>query len=169
VSKGDDHPLNGRVAGFVTRLFAFVADIVICVAIVATGGWIAVLFEGLADQLNLRLPVSLDAIYVLFIPLIVALYFVMFWSLTGRTIGKWLLGLRVVDSRGRPPTVGHSIVRVIGYVISMVVFWLGYVWVIIDDNRRAWHDHMAKTWVIYDYSRGSVDLTEDVMAEYEAS
>ncbi|VAV97251.1 hypothetical protein MNBD_ACTINO01-2162, partial [hydrothermal vent metagenome] len=28
-----------------------------------------------------------------------------------------------------------------------------YFWVIIDDERQAWHDHIAKTWVVYDYER----------------
>jgi uncharacterized RDD family membrane protein YckC len=37
--------------------------------------------------------------------------------------------------------------------VSAIVFWLGFIWVIIDDNRKAWHDHMARTWVVYDYSR----------------
>lgn len=169
MTRNDDHVLNGRVAGFVTRLFAFTLDIVICVAIVATGGWIAVLFAGLADQLGLKMPVSLDALYVFFIPLIVAMYFVMFWSLTGRTVGKWLLGLRVIDERGHAPTIGHCVIRVIGYLVSMMVFWLGFVWVIVDDNRRAWHDHMARTWVVYDYRRNVVALTDEDFARLDHS
>jgi uncharacterized RDD family membrane protein YckC len=77
----------------------------------------------------------------------------MFWSLTGRTIGKWMMGLRVVASNGHPPTIWHSTIRAVGYAVSAIVFWLGFIWVIIDDNRKAWHDHMARTWVVYDYSR----------------
>ena len=62
---------------------------------------------------------------------------------------------RVVSTDGRTPTIGRSILRVLGYAISAIVFWAGYLWVLVDKNRRAWHDHMASTWVVYDYSRDS--------------
>lgn len=87
------------------------------------------------------------------IPWIIALYFVMFWALTGRTIGEWIMGLRVIGADGQPPTLRHSMIRLVGYGFSAIAFWVGYAWVVIDDERQAWHDHMAKTWVVYDYER----------------
>lgn len=162
MSKNDEHVLNGRTAGFVTRLFAYVADAAVVAGIVAIGGWIAVLIDDVIDQVGLDLRISLGAIYVFLIPLIIGLYFVMFWSLTGRTIGKWLLGLRVIGHDGHPPTISRSIVRVVGYGLSAIVFWLGYIWVLVDDDRQAWHDHMARTWVIYDYSRQpAIEFTDE--------
>jgi len=166
VSKQDVHVLDGRTAGFVSRLFAFVTDVVVVAGIIAVGGWIAVLIDGVIEQIGLTLRVSLGSIYVVMIPLIIGLYFIMFWSLTGRTIGKWVMGLRVVGLTGHPPTLSQSVVRIIGYGISAIAFWLGYLWVLIDDNRRAWHDHMARTWVVYDYSRKpSGDSYEEFLAD----
>lgn len=153
MSKDVEHVLQGLTAGFVTRLFAFVIDMVVVAGIVAIGGWIAVLVDSMIEQVGLNVRIELTSIYVFMIPIIIALYFVMFWSLTGRTIGKWLMGLKVVGLDGRPPTIGRSIVRVIGYGLSAIVFWAGYLWVIIDDERKAWHDHLARTWVVYDYAR----------------
>jgi len=155
VSKADLHVLNGRTAGFVTRLFAYVLDVAVVAGIVAIGGWIAVLVDNTIEQVGFDPRVDMATIYVGMIPLIITLYFVMFWSLTGRTIGKWFMGLRVVTADGRSPTIGRSIVRILGYVVSTVVFWGGFLWVLVDRNRRGWHDHFAKTWVVYDYSRGS--------------
>jgi uncharacterized RDD family membrane protein YckC len=63
------------------------------------------------------------------------------------------MGLKVIRADGNPPTIGRSIIRFIGYGISAIVFWLGYLWVLVDNDRQAWHDHMAKTWVVYDYER----------------
>ena len=167
--RADLHVLNGRAAGFVTRLFAFAADLVVIAGILALGGWIAVLADNLLEQLNIEARVGLGTIYVVLIPFIVAFYFVMFWSLTGRTIGKWLLGLRVVSTDGHTPTIGRSLLRVVGYVISAIVFWAGYLWVLVDKNRRAWHDHMASTWVVYDYSRQAADTTyEDYLEQSES-
>ncbi|HSJ72520.1 MAG TPA: RDD family protein [Acidimicrobiia bacterium] len=163
MTKRTEHILNGRTAGFVTRLFAFVADAAVVAGIIAIGGWIAVLIDNVIAQVGLDLRISLGAIYVFLIPLIIGLYFVMFWSLTGRTIGKWLLGLRVIGHDGHPPTIGRSILRVGGYGLSAIVFWIGYVWVLFDDDRQAWHDHIARTWVIYDYSRQpAIEFVEEV-------
>jgi uncharacterized RDD family membrane protein YckC len=145
--------LDGRPAGFVTRLLAFAADIAIVAGIIALGGWIAVLVDNLLETLGLDPRLSLAALYVFLIPFIAGLYFVVFWSLTGRTIGKSILGLKVVAPSGMPPSIGRSILRVLGYVLSAMALWAGYLWVLVDADRKAWHDHMANTYVVYDYSR----------------
>ena len=151
--RDEEHVLQGRTAGFVTRLLAYVVDIVVLAGIVALGGWIAVLIDTVFEQMGLDLNADIATIYVFLIPWIFGTYFVVFWSLTGRTIGKWFMGLKVINADGNPPTIGRSFIRFIGYGVSAIVFWLGYLWVLIDSDRQAWHDHMAKTWVVYDYER----------------
>ncbi|MFV1970468.1 MAG: RDD family protein [Acidimicrobiia bacterium] len=150
---GNYHILQGRTAGFITRLFAYVVDLVIVAGILAVGGWLAVLVDTIFERMGLDPRIGVSTIYIFLIPFIIGLYFVMFWALTGRTIGKWFMGLKVIGENGRPPSIGRSILRLIGYGLSAVVFWVGYAWVLIDDERQAWHDHIAKTWVVYDYER----------------
>ena len=151
--RAEEHVLQGRTAGFVTRLLAYVTDVVVLAGIVALGGWIAVLIDSVFEKMGLNLNIDITTIYVFLIPWIFGLYFVAFWALTGRTIGKWFMGLKVIGADGNPPTLGRSVIRFIGYGLSAIVFWLGYLWVLIDSDRQAWHDHMAKTWVVYDYER----------------
>jgi uncharacterized RDD family membrane protein YckC len=153
VSTEEEHVLQGLTAGFVTRMFAYVIDMVVVAGILAIAGWIAVIVDNLIKEIGINVRVDLATIYVFMIPFIIVLYYVMFWSLTGRTIGKWFMGLKVIGLNGRPPTIGRSLLRVIGYGLSAIVFWAGYFWVIVDDERQAWHDHMARTWVVYDYGR----------------
>jgi uncharacterized RDD family membrane protein YckC len=154
MSKTDEyHVLQGRVAGFITRLLAYVTDFAVLAGVIALGGWLAVLVDSMFERMGLDLRTDIATIYVILVPFIVGSYFVVFWSLTGRTIGKWFMGLKVIRADGRPPTIGRSFIRFIGYGVSAIVFWLGYFWVLIDDDRQAWHDHMAKTWVVYDYER----------------
>ncbi len=147
------HVLQGRTAGFVTRLIAYGLDLAIVAGILAVGGWLAVLVDTMFDKMGLDPNIDVATIYVFLIPTIIAMYFVTFWSLTGRTVGKWFMGLKVIGPGGQSPSIGKSFVRLIGYGLSALVFWIGYVWVIIDDERQGWHDHMAKTWVVYDYER----------------
>jgi uncharacterized RDD family membrane protein YckC len=153
MSKGDFHILQDRSAGFVSRMLAYVIDVVLIAAIVAVGGAIAALMDRALDAMGAKLQVEMTVIYVWSIPLIIGAYYIMFWSLTGRTVGKWFMGLKIIGPDGRPPSVGRSVLRFVGYGLSAIAFWLGYVWVVIDDERQAWHDHIAKTWVVYDYSR----------------
>lgn len=149
----EEHALQGRTAGFITRLLAYAIDVVVLAGIVAVGGWITVLIDTVFQHFGLDLNADLSTIYVFLIPWILGFYFVSFWSLTGRTVGKSVMGLKVVRADGSPPTLGHSIIRFLGYGLSAIVFWLGYFWVLVDNDRQAWHDHMAKTWVVYDYAR----------------
>ncbi len=144
--------LEGRVAGFPSRAVAFTIDLVIVVFLIGLLSWVVTLLETLFELFISR-DLNLVRAYAFTIPFIVALYYVGSWALTGGTIGKRLLGLRVVRADGFPPTVGRSIVRFVGYFLSAVVFFLGFIWALFDDEHRAWHDDLAGTWVVYDFQR----------------
>jgi len=144
--------LEGRVAGFVSRLVAFSIDAVLIVVIVGMLSWVVSQVENLFEVFFDR-DFRLTTAYVLAIPVIIGLYYIGLWALTGATIGKWTLGLRVVRADGYPPTIGRSIIRFIGYGLSAIVFFLGFIWALFDDEHRAWHDELAGTWVVYDFQR----------------
>lgn len=153
MSSGEGYgELEGRVAGFISRLVAFSIDAVLLVMLVAAGSWIVVQIERIFETF-LPTDLSLGGAYVFAIPVIIGAYYVGLWALTGATIGKWLIGLRIVGADGSPPTIGRSLIRFIGYGLSAIVFFLGYIWVLFDDERRAWHDELAGTWVVYDFQR----------------
>jgi uncharacterized RDD family membrane protein YckC len=77
------------------------------------------------------------------------LYLVIFWSWQGGTIGQLLLGIQVRrEADGQRIGIGTSILRYIGYVISVWVFYLGLIWVAFDARKQGWHDKIAGTLVI---------------------
>jgi uncharacterized RDD family membrane protein YckC len=76
-------------------------------------------------------------------------YFVLFWSTTGQTPGMRLLRLRV-RHRGAVPSVGRSIVRMVGLVLAIVPVFLGFVPVLFDERRRGLPDFLAGTVVKYE-------------------
>ncbi len=165
----DYHVLQDRTAGFITRMFAYIMDLVLIAGIVAMGGWISVLIDVALERMGLEPSIDMAVIYLWLVPIIIGAYYVMFWSLTGRTVGKWFMGLKVVDKNGNTPSIGRAVLRFLGYGLSALVFWVGYAWVIVDDERRAWHDHIAKTWVVYDYSRrASGEIYESYRAQVNA-
>ena len=79
------------------------------------------------------------------------IYFILFWMLIGQTPGKYLMGLRIIKTDGSRVTIGACIRRLIGYYISAILL-LGYILVLFDDRRQAFHDKFAGTFVIYAWS-----------------
>ncbi|MEJ2212034.1 MAG: RDD family protein, partial [Anaerolineae bacterium] len=75
-------------------------------------------------------------------------YYVGFWLLAGQTPGKAFLGVAVVRADGGRLRAGAAIVRWLGYWLSGILF-LGYLWILVDNRRQAWHDKLARTLVVY--------------------
>jgi uncharacterized RDD family membrane protein YckC len=82
--------------------------------------------------------------------LIAGTYFVLFWSSAGQTPGMRLLRLRVRAPDGEAPSVGRSLVRLIGLGLSIVPLFLGFVPVLLTERRRGLHDLLAGTVVLYE-------------------
>ncbi len=86
---------------------------------------------------------------LLVVTLIGLLYFPFFWARGGATPGMRAAGIRVVNDRdGSRIGWGAAILRLIGFWVSGAVFYLGFVWILVDSRRRGWHDLIAGTCVI---------------------
>ena len=75
------------------------------------------------------------------------------WSLylfcSGTTPGKKALGLTVIKEDGTRAGFGTMLVREwIGKWLSGMVFSLGYLWILFDKDRQAWHDKLVSTYVV---------------------
>jgi len=79
-----------------------------------------------------------------------ALYQIYLGGVLGQTLGKRLLGLRVISSRGEAPGPLVACVRFLTMVLSLALAGLGFLWCIFDRERRALHDHLSGTYVILD-------------------
>ena len=80
-----------------------------------------------------------------------------FWQKYLGTPGKMLLGIQVVDAlTGEKPTVIKSVIRYVAYIASIVPLGLGFLWILLDNQKRGFHDHLSGTAVIRnvpDYKR----------------
>jgi uncharacterized RDD family membrane protein YckC len=77
------------------------------------------------------------------------LYFGYFWSKDGQSVGMRWLHIRVVRRSGEPLSFWRAAFRgTIGYAVSALVFYIGYLWALWDDDRETWHDKLFDTWVI---------------------
>jgi uncharacterized RDD family membrane protein YckC len=147
-----------RFAPHGPRLVAYIVDVIIVGVVVTLISIIglAVFFAGLSGDLNdpdtLQLSgVSVAAlVFIAMVAFVVSLgYFPWFWARNGQTPGMMFFHLRVVRDRdGGPISGGQAIMRLIGLWVSQAVFYLGYIWILIDSRRRGWQDLIAGTIVI---------------------
>jgi uncharacterized RDD family membrane protein YckC len=75
-------------------------------------------------------------------------YFVCFWVWRGQTPGKWIMRLKITKIDASPITWGTALLRYGGYVISLVLLFMGFFWVAFDNRRQGFHDKIAETFVV---------------------
>ncbi len=80
---------------------------------------------------------------------------IVFWAYTiwfkgyrGATPGYYILGIKLISINGTHVNVKQILIRIISSFFSAIPFGLGYIWIIIDADRQAWHDKIAGTYVI---------------------
>lgn len=77
------------------------------------------------------------------------LYYWLFTGLKGQTLGKMLVGIKVVNTQGDRPGLASAALREIpGKIISAIVFCLGFLWIAWDMQKQGWHDKLAATYVL---------------------
>ena len=142
--------VSAEPVGFWPRLGAYLIDWVVLQGIFsAIWGWspeIPKMSNGLPD---------LEAIIVQLGPQIVCrfliqmAYNVFMNGQFGATLGKLAIGARIVNMDGSRIGFGTAFVRFLGTLVSQLTLFIGYLMVAVRDDKRALHDLIAKTKVVY--------------------
>jgi uncharacterized RDD family membrane protein YckC len=75
--------------------------------------------------------------------------FVLLANLSGRTLGKWIAGLRIERKDGEPLSIGRALLRhLVGYPLTLLTFGLGFLLAAFNPQGRALHDWLAGTVVV---------------------
>ena len=129
------------------RLIAYLVDVLIIFLVYMLLAWFVSGAVDLSQLLNrllmvfILMPVGL----VVFVPL----YFLYTTSRWGGTLGKFITGIEVVDEGGKHISLKRAFFRnYVGYTVSSIFAYLGFIWVAIDKERRGWHDMIANTSVV---------------------
>lgn len=91
---------------------------------------------------------ALEYVYQLVLLGVVVLFFGVFWTRRGQTLGMIAWRLKVVRADGALLTWRDVFLRLAGALVSWAPFALGYFWIWIDRDRLAWHDRWSGTRVI---------------------
>ncbi|WUK74350.1 RDD family protein [Kribbella sp. NBC_00359] len=68
---------------------------------------------------------------------------------TGQTVGKQVLGLKLVGAEtGQPLGAGKTFVRQLTHFLDGAACYIGYLWPLWDDKRQTFADKINNTYVI---------------------
>jgi len=140
-----------RPAGFWIRVVALVIDLALfslvqsSLWLVATRVWGA----GVDDSSIVELTVAV------FTVAFAGLYVAVLHASTGQTIGKLLVGARVVLVDGERVPIGAALLRFFGYFVSFAPLGFGYLMAGLRHDKRALHDLIAGTRVERSASRAA--------------
>lgn len=82
--------------------------------------------------------------------IIVTLFLIGLWVYKSSTPGKMIFGMKIVDATTfEKPKAWQWAARYFGYIISLLPLGLGFLWVALNRRKRAFHDYIAHTVVIY--------------------
>ncbi|HTA27522.1 MAG TPA: RDD family protein [Bacteroidia bacterium] len=163
------HPIvdesNTNLATFWRRLWAFLLDLV---AIATLMGLIAygmqlmglnikhVSIKGLRDvDIEAKgLTENTKSLIEEGFACIPTIYFaLMNYFTNGKTVGKWIMRIRIVSLYHHRISFSHCVERALGYVASTLELGLGFLQVFWNPNRMGLHDRIAETIVIQEKKR----------------
>lgn len=140
--------------GFVLLFFSFLVACAI--------GFIGLFY----DMFNPNDTVPLDRIIILSGIILSLVYYTGMWATSGQTLGKTLVGARVVARDGSGLGWGRALLRYVGYIVSSILLSLGFLWIVFDARRQGLHDKLAGSYVIdVDDSFSNADATRFVPAD----
>ncbi len=142
--------MNGaRPAGFWIRVGALVIDVALFGLVKASLKLVAMRVWGVdADDSSI-----FELTIVVFTVVFAGLYVTLLHATTGQTIGKLLVGARVVLDDGERAPIGAALLRFFASFVSVATLGFGYLMAGLRRDKRALHDLIAGTRVERSVSR----------------
>ncbi len=89
-----------------------------------------------------------DLLFRTYIFLVTYGYFAFSWRRGGQTLGMKTWWIRVERADGSPLTLPDTMMRFAVALVSAAFLGLGFLWALVDRDRRTWHDRAAGTRVV---------------------
>lgn len=75
-------------------------------------------------------------------------FYTAFWSKGGQTLGMQAWRIQLLDASGSPPGAARCMLRCLAALVSLLPAGLGYWWVLVDREKRSWHDRLSGTHLV---------------------
>ncbi len=130
-------------AGLARRLAAILYDTLVFIAVllVATVPFVLIARGAPTSEAG-------EYLFRFYVLALAFLFFGWFWIHGGQTLGMRAWRLRVVNDAGGALSWSQALRRFLGAILSWMLFGAGYFWILIDHDKRAWHDRLSGTRMI---------------------
>jgi uncharacterized RDD family membrane protein YckC len=139
---------QGHYAGFASRFLSFWVDIIVITAIfllvLAAISFASTVLTGKTINFHHG-----DIWVIIGYAVWAFIYFARSWGANGRTAGMALFGVQVVRSDGGDVSERKAALRTLVFPLSFLLLGLGFWGILFGGRRRALHDVIAGTTVIY--------------------
>src|SRR5271166_2699473 len=149
--------LQGKCAGFASRFTAFAVDVGVTLGIFMLA--LAAISFAASVLTGKGITWHRGDIWVIIAYAVLAfIYFAYSWAASGRTAGMALLGVRDVRDDGTDVSARRAVMRTLAFPFSFLFRGLGFIGIPPGDRRRALHDVIAGTTVIYSWDARAARL-----------
>ncbi len=138
---------QGERAGFATRFLACAIDVALVSALMMSL-WFGIELLQLIFTPGVEVEPPRAATLVLWGYLFTTLYWTAAWASSGRSLGAWAMGVRVVNRKGERVHLPVAFAR----AAFSVGFPFGLLWALVSKRNRSVQDVVLRTIVIYDWS-----------------
>lgn len=142
-----------RYAGFWIRAAARIVDAIllnVVFLIVRIPFGVAMFTPGVTQNPAAAMAVIAPVLLITFLSIIAAAcYEIFFIAKRGATLGKMIFGLKVIRADSSPISAGLSTGRYFAQLINSFTLGIGYFMAGWDDQKRALHDRICETRVVY--------------------
>ncbi|MFQ5786971.1 MAG: RDD family protein [Thermodesulfobacteriota bacterium] len=137
-------------AGFLPRFSSFIIDliIVICITITVSLSGIITAFKISGLDINYIITITVRVFFFLFF--LSSSYFVFLEGYSGKTIGKMIMGIKVIKDDGNTIDLISAFTRWLVSFISASFLFLGFIWALFDRRSQTWHDKITGTIVVFE-------------------
>lgn len=130
--------------GLLRRLAAVLYDTLLLVALLMVATALFLPFTG-GEAIDPRRDPLLEWAYRAVLLLLTVGFFGVFWTRRGQTLGMASWRLRIEREDGGTLGWGDTVRRLAAAVLSWLALGLGWLWILVDPERRAWHDRLSRT------------------------
>lgn len=140
--------LRGHYAGAVSRFLAYAIDLGVVsglfgLALAAVSFAVGLVTGHAYSWDESALPVTIAYGCWWFV------YFAYAWAASGKTFGMAVLGIQVTSRKGEAAGPRRAVVRTLAFPLSFLLLGFGFTGILAGRERRALHDVIAGTAVVY--------------------
>jgi uncharacterized RDD family membrane protein YckC len=131
--------VSGSPCSLLRRLAIIVYDGIVVISLLMLATMLAML-AGFGGRTAMK-----DPIYTGYLLAVWFLYLAWCWHKGGMTVGMRAWRVKIENRNGHRPGWGMSALRFLVSLVSAALAGLGFLWALLDADKRTWHDILSGT------------------------